>query len=513
MTEKKTVSIELHRCPNCGASDVSTNTGTGKLRCKYCKHEYENVASNSDDPQKTFENVKGDIVSSGASNIVPGQDVVVTLKCPNCQAEVVVNTKENLSINCHWCRHNLTASHKISNGAVPDILLPFSVKKDEAVKKIRDWLNQYKGSSNLVSRLNPDDATGVYFPYWAVDVKGHMSLSGEAEKTVGPGKAEAFRVSREFDIYVDDLTIESSAKRLFQDVHVNSNNVINAVMPYDMKNAVAWNPNYLKGFSSEKRDTNIDNVKELVALQSGDIARRAAKKSASQYDRGIRWSKEHLSIKGVHWKAAYLPVWLYSFENFENPSDKRRYYVAVNARTGEVSGDLPIKGFLSTKHAGDAARHYHEKETDFEVRDMKAADNFTGTRRGLTSAKIMGCNDERAIGSVSSGRTAMNNAERSRFRNGSNYSSAGNSGSGFMWAILIVIGVIVAAQLMCAMILDFARWSSTTGNCESSGGSSSSYSSSYDDDYDYDFDFGGGDYDYGGSDYDYGGGFTYDYDY
>ena len=80
MTDKKSVSIEMHRCPNCGASDVSTNTGTGKLRCKYCKHEFENVASNSDDPSKTFENVKGDIVSSGASNIVPGQDVVVTIK-------------------------------------------------------------------------------------------------------------------------------------------------------------------------------------------------------------------------------------------------------------------------------------------------------------------------------------------------------------------------------------------------------------------------------------------------
>ena len=84
MTDDKSVSIEMRRCPNCGASDVSTNTETGKLRCNYCKHDFDDTAVNSDTPDKTFENAKGDIVSSGASNIIPGQDVIVTFKCPSC---------------------------------------------------------------------------------------------------------------------------------------------------------------------------------------------------------------------------------------------------------------------------------------------------------------------------------------------------------------------------------------------------------------------------------------------
>ena len=84
MTDDKSVSIEMRRCPNCGASDVSTNTETGKLRCNYCKHDFDDAAANSDTPDKTFENAKGDIVSSGASNIIPGQDVIATFKCPSC---------------------------------------------------------------------------------------------------------------------------------------------------------------------------------------------------------------------------------------------------------------------------------------------------------------------------------------------------------------------------------------------------------------------------------------------
>ena len=500
MTDDKSVSIEMHRCPNCGASDVSTNTGTGKLRCKYCKHEFENVASNSDAPEKTFKTIKGDIVSSGASNIVPGQDVVVTLRCPSCGAEVVVNTEKELSINCHWCRHVLTASHKIPNGAVPDILLPFKIKKEEAVAKIKEWLDQYKSKSILVDSLNPEDVQGVYFPYWVVDVKGHMTLEGEAEISRGAGVADVYEVSREFDIYVDDLTIESSEERLNQDTTVNSNNVINAILPYDTKNAVAWNPSFLRGFSSEKRSTNIDSMKEFVALQSGDIARRKAKESAAKYDRGIHWRREHLSIKGVNWKSAYLPVWLLSFTNTESAIDKRRYYVAVNARTGEVSGDLPIKGIIFNSHVGSMNRHYHEKETIAEVREMKASDKFTSTRRGLVSSRIAGCNDERAIGSASSGRSEMNSIEKTRFRNGANYGNNSISDSSTSKIIAIII--------FCLMFLMLCSLLRGGGG----GGSSSSYhdydygGSSYDYDYDYDYDSG-----WDSSDSDWG--FDYDYDY
>ena len=513
MTDKKSVSIEMHRCPNCGASDVSTNTGTGKLRCKYCKHEFENVASNNDDPSKTFENVKGDIVSSGASNIVPGQDVVVTLKCPSCGAEVVVNTAEDLSINCHWCRHVLTASHKIPNGAVPDILLPFSIKKADAQEKIKTWLAQYKEKCPLVDQLNLDEMQGVYFPYWVVDVKGHMTLEGEAEKTKEPGVADVYEISREFDIYVDDLTIESSEKRLYQDVTANSNNIINAILPYDTKNAVAWNPSFLRGFSSEKRDTNIDAMKEYVALQSGDIARRKAKESASQYDRGIHWRKEHLSIKGVNWKAAYLPVWLLAFSNSENQNDKRRYYVAVNARTGEVSGDLPIKGVIFGTHSGSKERHHHEKETIAEVREMKETNRFASTRRNVYGAKIAGCNDERAIGSASSGRSEMNAMEKTRFSNGANYNNAGSSvnSNSVVKIVLIILAIWFIMQFLFGGLFGLAACGSGCGDGSGNSSYDSDYSSgsSYDYDYDYDSDY---DYDFD-SDFDSDDGFDYDYDY
>ena len=112
-------------------------------------------------------------------------------------------------------------------------------------------------------------------------------------------------------------------------------------MPFDIVNCVKWDANYLKGYTSEKRDVNIDQLRVLVATQSKDIARFAANDTLKLYDRGVRWDHEQFEIKGQQWKAAYLPVWLYSYQEV-NGSKKTLHYVAVNARTKETMGSIPV---------------------------------------------------------------------------------------------------------------------------------------------------------------------------
>ena len=45
-----------------------------------------------------------------------------------CGADVVVNTEEQMGARCHWCRHVLTINEQVPNGAVPDAVLPFSIR-------------------------------------------------------------------------------------------------------------------------------------------------------------------------------------------------------------------------------------------------------------------------------------------------------------------------------------------------------------------------------------------------
>ena len=68
-------------------------------------------------------------------------------------------------------------------------------------------------------------------------------------------------------------------------------------MPFDTENCVKWDSNYIKGYTSEKRDTNVSQLKGMVADQCQDVARFAANDTLKHYDRGVRWDKEEFDIK------------------------------------------------------------------------------------------------------------------------------------------------------------------------------------------------------------------------
>ncbi|HYN34833.1 MAG TPA: hypothetical protein VES40_19570, partial [Ilumatobacteraceae bacterium] len=59
-----------------------------------------------------------------------------------------------------------------------------------------------------------------------------------------------------------------------------------------------------------------------------------------RYDRGVRWERERLDVHGTRWVAMYLPVWLYAHHNGEGKG--MVHYIAVNGRTGEVMGSVPV---------------------------------------------------------------------------------------------------------------------------------------------------------------------------
>ncbi len=499
----------LHRCPHCGSSDVALDAKEGKLKCAYCKTLFEAKSANE---YGGVEGMKGETRGAGAEDIIPGDDIVKTFKCPSCGAEVVINTDESTDASCHWCRHIFTVNEAVSNGAVPDLVLPFKITKEEAIEKVRKCISGRSENiaPGFIDELDKRGVDGVYFPFMIVDVNARMEMRGQAEinldknKVTPPWRIETYEIERNFTLLVDDLTVESSAARLNQDTYINSNNIINAILPFDTENAAAWDANYLRGFSSEKRNVSVNSLKEVVALQSGDIGRRKAKETTVQYDRGVRWEKEHLGIKGTKWKSAYLPVWLYSYHT-KFAGDPRIYYVAVNARTGETVGCLPLAtGNGHYVETENISRHRHEIETNAKIEELTQKDDLTSSSGTSYSKEVYKRNDNRVIGALSTGRNEMLAVEKNRFQTGSNYTQAkrnSSSGSGGNLAGIIIFIVILL------LILLFA------GGGSGGGGGSSSYDSGWDYDYgssyDYDYDWGGSDYDF---DYD-SGGFDYSYDY
>ena len=349
-------------CESCGSSDISLNIQSQELECNFCRHTVENEPY-----EKTVVNIEhlhGHVVGSGAGDIIASDDDVITYKCPNCGAEVVLDTNKETLARCHWCRTNFGVQDVIPNGAVPDMVLPFKVDKDNAFNLIQKFVmdRKFYAQKEYIEQFSAQNIIGVYLPYMVIDANYHVNYTGEAEimtatwvetRWVGSGKdrrrvdtryynADRYAFNREFDVIASDLTVEANSEKINQRSQDRTNNVVNAIMPFEMEKAKKWSPLYMNGFSAQKRDLNTGDLASTINSQLLDISRNATSsmiaKSNRQFDRGYRVYNEELSIKGKQWKAAYCPVWLYSYQDKE----KKLHYIAVNGQTKETMGSVPI---------------------------------------------------------------------------------------------------------------------------------------------------------------------------
>ncbi len=426
------------KCPKCGATDIALNVKTGMLRCNFCRFEFSALKNNA---ERNIANLHGQIVGQGATDINQEASSLITLKCSSCGAEVTIDTSCVAQARCHWCRNILSVNEQVATGTIPDVILPFKITKQEAEGQIANFVNKRKFFANPTFKreFTTENIMGVYFPYMVVDLNTHAHLRGQGEQLrrtyterinnyqTTYYDADLYNIERDFDLTINGLTIESSLDKLDNHSLKNTNNVINSIMPFDIENCVSFNANYLRGFNSEKRDTNIELLHPLMEAQGKDIAKFSVNNSLKKYDRGVRWDSIGFNIIGEQWQAAYLPVWLYSYMD----KNKILHYVAVNGRTKEIMGSVPIHmpkliltscgieilgifimlnvdfeynwlflliGFIYyfliyTKYRNNNARHKYETETTTNVANLKGSDNFVRKNNHVTNSMIQGANN------------------------------------------------------------------------------------------------------------------------
>lgn len=347
----------LNRCPKCGATEIRHRAGSDLLVCLYCRNEWHGARVEEEFGfGEGLDQLVGTVIASGARDIQADTASLMTFKCTGCAAEVVVNTESAMTARCHWCRHVFGVNEQVPNGAVPDALLPFHIKKDDAVARIRQFVNKRRmfALKAFKEEFTPENVVGVYLPYMIVDGRASVEVAGKGEietrrYTSGTDKnkktyydADIYQLDRRVDFTVDDLPMESSSERGNLDVKANTNNIINTILPFDTKNAVKWNASYLSGFTSEKRNRDVEHLRPRLEDQLLSIGRAQVEKSTGRYDRGVRWEQERLDVHGTRWVAMYLPVWLYSYHQ-PGKNGGLLHYIAVNGRTGETMGSVPVQ--------------------------------------------------------------------------------------------------------------------------------------------------------------------------
>ncbi|MDN5900114.1 MAG: TFIIB-type zinc ribbon-containing protein [Brachybacterium sp.] len=350
----------LNKCPSCGSAEIQYSLTAKALVCSYCRHTWnEENAEQAFGLDSSIADLRGHVMASGTADV--REDLTtITLKCQGCGAEVVINVDQDLQARCHWCRQTLSVNSQIPNGAIPDAVLPFQLTREEAIERIDAFTAKRRAFAHrrFKEEYVPDNVMGVYIPYLVVDGNLHTVLQGTGEVTTrqytvtrgsGDNKrtetyydADVYGIQRAFDLLVDDLTIESAERFNAQDNEQATNNILNAVQPYDTENAVIYNSNYLKNFTSERRDLNVRDVDDDVENHFLAIARAKALPTTSRYDRGVRWEREGVAVRGTRWVAVYVPVWLYSYADSATGKNSLVHYIAVNGRNGNTMGSVPV---------------------------------------------------------------------------------------------------------------------------------------------------------------------------
>ena len=442
--------LSQRKCPTCGATDIVFNPRSVKLMCKFCKKEFGNDLHGDLSTNHEIHKLSGRIVSLGAANIETC-DTLITLRCTSCGAEVTIDQSKSHQTKCHWCRNTLSINNQIPNGTIPDIIVPFTMSRDEAYTLMKNFLADKKtyAKRGFKKAFKKNAIIGVYFPYMVVDLNNHISFKGEGEQSVVRYEkdirkatevynAKLYSIERNYDLYIDNLIIEANLDKLVRH-GTNTNNIINSILPYDISTAVPWDANYVQDYNIEKRDANIQDIEPSVRSQIKDIARRHNLESIKCYKRGVRWDSENIDIVGDFWQAAYLPVWLFTYLDKKDPN-KPLHYIAINAQTKETMGSVPfaknkfkfvhfsqltlmillILGSLVTeylyvvtpilpiffiiwsisyfttkeKYRNSYARHKHEEETTYTTANETQNDTFIKDLRNLPSSTMEGCNHE-----------------------------------------------------------------------------------------------------------------------
>ncbi|MGE0568876.1 MAG: hypothetical protein AB7O73_13100 [Bacteroidia bacterium] len=336
--DKETETSGTIKCSNCAAS-LKFKPGTKHLACEYCGTENEIAGG----PAEIKENDYHSFLSqkSGSSE---KKDLTVC-KCSNCGASTTLPANVTGS-SCPYCDTPLVVANASTCSIIqPKYLLPFKVENKAAKESFVKWA---KGLWFAPSKLkdyaahSAEKLRGVYMPYWTYDSDTTTHYTGERGEyyyttetyTDSEGKLKTRR-ERHTRWYPASGTVYNK----FDDILICAssslpNKLTHSLEPWDLKEMVDFNDQYLKGFLTESYQVDLEKGFEQAKGIMLDTIENSVKSDIG----GDTQIVGHLDANydNITFKHILLPLWIsaYSFNN-------KTYRFVINARTGEVQGERP----------------------------------------------------------------------------------------------------------------------------------------------------------------------------
>ncbi len=344
MTQPMKAPLKPLKCPGCAAS-LEYDPEAAKLKCPYCGSL---LAVERDAQAEPVVEVDYEEARRRAGESVSGQlsDNAVQVECATCGAAVVFEPPD-VAGQCPFCTTKIVVQpHTPDPLIAPQGLLPFATPKQAAVQSLRSWLNSRWFAPNDLKRVaNPERLEGIYLPFWTYDAAARTSYTGmrgehywvqeSYTEMVNGRPQQRVRNVRKTRWYPASGEVNDS----FDDILVPASRAIDSkrlddLDPWDLEKVEPYNPSYLAGFKAQRYQVDLTGGLGLAQQRMEPAIRASIRADIGGDEQQIH--SMNISLSRVTFKHLLLPCWLGAYK-----FNQKLYQIAVNARTGEVSGERP----------------------------------------------------------------------------------------------------------------------------------------------------------------------------
>lgn len=330
-----------YKCPKCSAP-LSFNPETQGFDCEYCGSHFTEAqlesiqtASVEDLPMGDAHELEPDDSQKDSEGFESDNRLYL---CPNCGAAVIAESELSASAICHYCHTPIVVSGKLNGEYCPDMIIPFSKTKEDALAGFASWTKKRKfflakgfGSSDSLAKIQ-----GIYVPYWLADCVTEGTLVCDCYRTVSSVRKGDYIVKTE-----NRYTVVRNGTLKFDQIPADGSKkaddaLMESIEPFDYSKLVNFKMAYLAGHNAEKYDVTKEQVYPRINERACSETKTQFNNSIKGYTRKVTVS-ENYRVKGIRWKYVMLPMWFLSFTY-----RGKMYYYAMNGETGKFGGTLPV---------------------------------------------------------------------------------------------------------------------------------------------------------------------------
>lgn len=324
------------KCPACGGT-MDFDPATGGLHCPFCDHQEE--------IKQVEAALEQDFTAAEETGSFNWGAEKKTVTCKSCGAVSVYDALQ-ISDECPYCGSNQVMEEKGADSLAPGGVVTFKITMQQAGERFVGWIKKKLFCPSKAKKsAKAEHFKGVYLPYWTFDANTSTMYSGSygIDRTYTDSDGDThtttdwYSTSGTYEAFVDDQPVLASTQ--------HDEAMLDEIQPYDTARNLAYKPEYVAGFVSERYSIGLKEgweraKKKIKKWLESKIENKIMREHNADHARVEKMSTIYSNVK---YKYLLLPVWLSSFTY-----KGKVYQFFVNGETGKVAGKSPVSALRVT---------------------------------------------------------------------------------------------------------------------------------------------------------------------